>query len=325
MVGAVGVGMATTESTTNGRPTSGPGTAPPPPPVFTDRDFWHGSELDVGAYLDRLGLSGDLPPTLDTLTAVHRAHLAAIPFENLQLLLDRPVPLDVPSLTDKMVRHHRGGYCYEQNLLLAAALDRLGFTLTAFSARVSVGGDGRPRPSTHALLKVEPDGSPWLVDVGFGGGGLLEPFPFVDGHQTSQDGWDLRLDRISEVGEEEWLLRSFDGKEWRNLYSFTTAGNLPQDYAIFSHYLTTHPRSPFRSRLMAARTIGGTRYSLTDTTLTVERVGTDRKDPGVGPEREVRELRVEELGEVLREVFDIRLDQGERGVVEERVRGFLGV
>ena len=76
---------------------------------------------------------------------------------------------------------------------------------------------------------------------------------------------------------------------------------------------------------MAARTIGGTRYSLTDTTLTVERVGTDRKDPGVGPEREVRELRVEELGEVLREVFDIRLDQGERGVVEERVRGFLGV
>lgn len=312
--------MSTTEKTTPGPRDP----APPPGPVFTDRDFWHGADLDLDAYLDRVGLPADLPPTLDTLTAVHRAHLAAIPFENLQLLLDRPVPLDVPSLTDKMVHHHRGGYCYEQNLLLAAVLDRLGFTLTAFSARVLMGGDGRPRPSTHALSRVDLEGASWLVDVGFGGGGPLEPFPFVDGHQTSQDGWDLRLDRIAEVGEEEWLLRSFDGKEWRNLYSFTTAGNLPQDYAIFSHYLTSHPRSPFRSRLMAARTVGGTRHVLNDTTLTVERVGADRKDPGgAGPEREVRELRVEEVGKVLQEIFGIHLDQREREVVEERVRGFL--
>ncbi|SIO91204.1 arylamine N-acetyltransferase [Nocardiopsis sp. JB363] len=233
--------MSTTEKTTLGPRDP----APPPGPVFTDRDFWHGADLDLDAYLDRVGLPADLPPTLDTLTAVHRAHLAAIPFENLQLLLDRPVPLDVPSLTDKMVHHHRGGYCYEQNLLLAAVLDRLGFTLTAFSARVLMGGDGRPRPSTHALSRVDLEGASWLVDVGFGGGGPLEPFPFVDGHQTSQDGWDLRL---------------------------------------------------------------------------------DRKDPGgAGPEREVRELRVEEVGKVLHEVFGIHLDQREREVVEERVRGFLGM
>ncbi|WP_017579535.1 arylamine N-acetyltransferase family protein [Nocardiopsis valliformis] len=299
-------------------PAAPPGRAPAPEQVFTERDFWHGGDLDLDAYLARVGLSDrlsdDLPPTLDTLTAVHRAHLAAIPFENLNLLLGRPVLLDVPALTDKMVRRRRGGYCYEQNLLLAAVLDRLGFTLTAFSARVLMGGDGRPRPSTHALLRVEVDGEPWLADVGFGGGGLVEPFSFTDGHQVSQGGWNLRLDRISEVGEEDWLLRGFDGQRWQNLYAFTTAGNLAQDYGIFSHYLTTHPRSPFGNRLMVARTVGGTRYALTNTTLTVERVD------GTG---EVRELSLGEVVPVLREVFDIGLDQEEQAVIEDRVKGFL--
>ena len=317
--------MPTTENTTEQRPPE-PGIAPPPAPVFIDRAFWGGDRLDLDAYLARLGLPEGPPPTLDTLIAVHRAHLAAIPFENLNLLLGRPVPLDVPSLTDKVVHHRRGGYCYEQNLLLAAVLDRLGFSLTAFAARVLVGGDGRPRPSTHALLRVDLDGGSWLMDVGFGGGGLLEPFPFVDGHQVSQEGWHLRLDRIAEVGEQEWLLRSFDGREWRNLYSFTTAGNLPQDYAVFNHYLTTHPRSPFGNRLMAARTVGATRYALTNTTLTVDRVGADRGEhAGAGPEREVREIPVGEVGRVLRETFGIHLDQEERAVIEEKVRGFLGV
>ncbi len=314
--GFVGTDMSTNEHPARPVPLAEPGPAPAPEPALTDRDLWHGADLDLDAYLARLGLSGDLPPTLDTLTAVHRAHLAAIPFENLQLLLGRPVPLDVPALTDKMVHHRRGGYCYEQNLLLAAALDRLGFSVTAFAARVLMGGDGRPRPSTHALLRVRVDGEPWLADVGFGGGGLVEPLRFADGQQVSQGGWNLRLDRVSEIGDEEWLLRGFDGRRWRNLYSFAAAGVLPQDYAVFSHYLTTHPRSPFRNRLMVARTVGGTRYALNDTTLSVERVD------GTG---ETRELSLGEVGTVLREVFDIALDQEERQIVEGRVKGFLEV
>ncbi|MFE9242306.1 arylamine N-acetyltransferase [Nocardiopsis sp. NPDC006938] len=306
--------MSTKPHSTPPVPAPAPGRAPDPQPTLTVTDLWQGAALDLDAYLARLGLSGDLPPTLDTLTAVHRAHLAAIPFENLQLLLDQPVPLDVPSLTDKMVHHRRGGYCYEQNLLLAAALDRLGFDLTAFSARVLMNGDGRPRPSTHALLRVRVGDGHWLADVGFGGGGLVEPFPFTDGHQACQGGWNLRLDRVAEVGDEEWLLRGFDGLNWRDLYSFATAGALPQDYAVFSHFLTSHPRSPFRGRLMVARTVGGTRHELNDTTLSVERVD------GTG---ETREVALGEVGTVLREVFDIDLDQEERRIIEDRVRGFV--
>lgn len=287
--------------------------APRPDRFTTERDFWHGRELDLDAYLTRVGLTGDLPPTLDTLRAVHRAHLARIPFENLQIVLDRPVPLDVPSLVDKMVRQRRGGYCYEQNLLLAAVLDRLGFTVTGLAARVLAGTTGGPRPSTHALLRVDLRGRSWLVDVGFGGGGLLEPLLLADGHQEAQSGWGLRLDRVEEVGEDEWLLRSFDGRGWRPLYSFGPSAMVRQDYAIFNHYLVTHPRSPFRGRLMVQRIGPGTQHMLLNTTL-----ATTTPDGA----QEENEVPVEEVGLVLEEVFDISLDQEGRGIIEKRLREF---
>jgi N-hydroxyarylamine O-acetyltransferase len=289
--------------------------APRPELLTTDRDFWHGRELDLDAYLARLGLSGDLPPTLDTLRALHRAHLAAIPFENLQIILDRPILLDVPALVDKMVLRARGGYCYEQNLLLAAALDRLGFSVTGFAARVLSGGTGTPRPATHALLRVDLEEGPWLADVGFGSG-LLEPVPLADGHQEVQGGWGLRLDRVSEVGEDEWLLRSFDGRGWNPLYSFSTTAMVRQDYAVFSHHLVTHPHSPFRGRLLVQRIGPGAHHMLMDTTLTT-----------AAPDgtREEREVPVEEVGRVLHEVFGIGLDQEERAVVEKRLLEFTGM
>lgn len=289
--------------------------APRPSLLTTDRDFWHGRELDLDAYLVRVGLSGDLPPTLETLRAVHRAHLAAIPFENLQLVLGRPVPLDVPALVDKMVLGHRGGYCYEQNLLLAAVLDRLGFSVTGLAARVLSGGAGAPRPATHALLRVDLEEGPWLADVGFGSG-LLEPVPFADGHQEVQGGWGLRLDRVSEVGEDEWLLRSFDGRGWRPLYSFAATAMVRQDYAIFNHHLVTHPRSPFLGRLMVQRIGPGAQHMLMDTTLTTAAPDGTRTE---------REVPVEEVGQVLQEVFGIGLDQDERAVVEKRLREFTGM
>ena len=62
--------------------------------------------------------------SLDTLEALHLAHAQAIPFENLDPLLGWPVRLDARSLHRKIVSEGRGGYCFEQNLLLHAVLRR---------------------------------------------------------------------------------------------------------------------------------------------------------------------------------------------------------
>src|SRR5512143_1829284 len=72
---------------------------------------------DVAAYCRRIGYSGILAPTIATLRALHQAHVGAIPFENVDVLLGRPILLDTASLQRKLIESGRGGYCFEQNLL----------------------------------------------------------------------------------------------------------------------------------------------------------------------------------------------------------------
>jgi N-hydroxyarylamine O-acetyltransferase len=123
----------------------------------------------VTAYLDRLG--AERPPVLDgtALRVLHRAHLLAVPFENLSIHLAEPISLAEDDLTDKIVTRRRGGFCYELNGAFAALLQALGAQVVRVAARVY--GDGGPGPPfDHLALVVRPaDGSgPWLADVGFG-------------------------------------------------------------------------------------------------------------------------------------------------------------
>src|ERR1700754_3662073 len=96
---------------------------------------WDIEKLDLDAYLGRIGYGGPRTPTVETLRAVHRAHAYSIPFGNLDVVLGWGVLIDLESLQDKLVTGGRGGYCHEHNLLSAAALERLGFSVTRRLAR----------------------------------------------------------------------------------------------------------------------------------------------------------------------------------------------
>lgn len=99
---------------------------------------------DLDAYLARIGWTGERRPTAGVLRSVHRAHALGIPFENLDPVLGSAPSLALADLEAKLVRGGRGGYCYEHNTLLAAALTALGFRITLLCARVVVGpGPGR--------------------------------------------------------------------------------------------------------------------------------------------------------------------------------------
>lgn len=89
-----------------------------------------------------------------------------MPFENLEIMLGRSIPLDVESLQDKLVARRRGGYCFEHGALFAALLERLGFRFPALVGRVTMGAPPASRLATHALLAVEfDDGTRKLCDV----------------------------------------------------------------------------------------------------------------------------------------------------------------
>lgn len=102
-------------------------------------DIPNNARFDVDAYLRRIGYTGRRTPSAETLEALHLAHATTVPFENADILLGRPIRLDIASLQTKLVGGHRGGYCFEQNLLFLAALEALGFLVTPLAARVRFG------------------------------------------------------------------------------------------------------------------------------------------------------------------------------------------
>lgn len=198
------------------------------------------AKLNARAYLERIEYQGALKPDLATLEALHLAHATHIPFENLDILLGRPILLDLGSLQSKLVDSRRGGYCYEHNTLFAAVLREVGFSVTALAARVRH-RQTRLLPRTHMCLQVPIDGTDWIVDVGFGGEGLLLPVPMT-GQPAKQYLWAYRV-----VKEPPGLrvLQSVRGDSWVDLYAFSLEPQEHVDFEVANYYVSTHPSSTF--------------------------------------------------------------------------------
>jgi N-hydroxyarylamine O-acetyltransferase len=204
--------------------------------------------FDVEAYLERIGLDGVARPSL---AEVHTAHGTGIPFEALDPQRGVPNSLDEDDLQRKLVRERRGGYCFEQNLLLAAALEALGFDeVELYLARVLRGGAAAPlRPRSHLLLKVRADGADWHADVGFGSGTLLEPLPWGPGEEHEQAGWRYRVVEA----DPEYVLRGYEDGGWSDLYSFLPHPVPKIDVETINWWTSTHPSSAFVAGLLVSR------------------------------------------------------------------------
>jgi len=253
--------------------------------------------IDLAAYLRRVEYEGALEPTEEVLRALHLAHATHIPFENLDILLGRPIRLDLPSLEAKLVSGGRGGYCFEQNALFAAVLEEVGFAVTRLAARVRYGTQA-VLPRTHMLMLVRCDGRTWLADVGFGAEGLLHPVPFGKGEASEQFSWSYRV--VQENGL--WVLQSLHGEGWMDLYAFTLEPQHAVDYEMANHFTSTHPESRFRKTVTAQLASPGVRRILRGGELTVDE-GTNVTRRPVGPD---------ELLAVLDESFGLRLPAGTR-------------
>lgn len=262
---------------------------------------------DLDAYLARIGHRGDLAPTLSTLRALQFAHVQAIPFENLDVLLGRGISLDPAAVEHKLVHARRGGYCFEQNSLLLHVLLALGYEATPLSARVRL---NRPReftpPRTHMFVLVLLDGERWLCDVGVGGlsptaplrldselpqATLHEPRRLIrHGAWTSGD----RRDPTACVFHQVQL-----GGEWQDVCEFTLEPMPAIDREVANWFTSAHPQSHFRNRLMAARATADGRLTLLDREFT--------RRAADGSSQTTRLCDHDELLAVLRREFGIEL------------------
>ena len=269
------------------------------------------SDLDLDAYFARIGYDGPREPTLAVLRDLHRLHPYAIPFENLDVLLKRPIGIDIGAVQDKLVTGGRGGYCFEQNGLFSAVLRALGFRLTCLGARVQwMAPPERVSPRTHMLMKVETLEGPYLADVGFGGLVQTAPLRFEAGlEQDTGQG----VYRLVAVGDELQLQAKLPAG-WAPMYQFTLAAHTPPDYEMANWYVSTHRASPFTSNLMAAWVTPDRRYGLSNNQLSIHHA--DGRS-------EKRQLSPAELDALLHETFGLaRPDEpGELAALYERLSG----
>jgi N-hydroxyarylamine O-acetyltransferase len=260
-------------------------------------DEWSAGKLDLDAYLRRIGHADPVAPSEATLVALHRAHLAAIPFENLDIMLGRPVRVDLESIQAKLVDRERGGYCFEHGQLFGAALERIGFSVERLLARVSR-PDGSVPPRTHLTLRVRtPDRlGLWLADVGFGSSPStpLSLRRLRSGGPQVLDGWVYEV--VPDEDDGTWLLRELQDQEWVTLYRFDDQRVYPVDVVLSNHYTSTHPDSWFTRAPIVVRRAPGAITSLLGRTLTVTR-------PGHAKER--RTLSDDEWRRSLRDVFGL--------------------
>ncbi|WP_019937877.1 arylamine N-acetyltransferase [Bordetella sp. FB-8] len=201
--------------------------------------------FDLDAYFERIRWCGNALPSLETLDGLMRAHMRHIPFENLDVLLGRPVRLDLDSLQQKLVRSRRGGYCFEHMTLFAAAIEALGFQPARHSARVLLMSPRQKSPRTHMFLTVAVEEGTYVLDPGFGGPAPMFPVPLVDcGSSGPADTthWMYRKDN-------DWILRHRLGSEPADAWVSTLEHDLPVDFDMANHFTATHPSSPFVNNL----------------------------------------------------------------------------
>jgi N-hydroxyarylamine O-acetyltransferase len=254
----------------------------------------HMNASALASYLSRISYRGEQAPTPSTLAALHRAHLAAIPFENLDIHTGSRIHLEPLALFTKLVTNRRGGFCYEQNGLFAEVLTTLGFDVTLLSARVAnAAGDYSP-PFDHLTLLVNTDGR-WLADVGFGRS-FHEPLSLDRPNESEAEGSFYRAVPTAEGFRVE---SREPGGSYKPEYAFDLTPHPLSDFEPRCRFHETSPDSHFQRNIVCSRPTGRGRITVTGRALLVLEDGVHHETPL--PDRAA-------VFAALAEHFDIRLD-----------------
>ncbi|MEV3988592.1 arylamine N-acetyltransferase [Streptomyces sp. NPDC049837] len=198
-------------------------------------------------YLARLGVTDPGEPSAEALSALQRAHLERVPYENIDIQLGRPPGIE-PELSARRFAAGHGGYCFHLNGGFAALLEALGYDVTRHVGGVHHEPEGRGANGNHLALTVRVDGEAWFVDAGLGDG-PHEPLPLRPG--TYQQGpFTYRMEpSVTEPGG--WTFHNPAGPF--PVMEFAARPATMADFADEHLRLSTAPDSPFRTTFVALR------------------------------------------------------------------------
>jgi N-hydroxyarylamine O-acetyltransferase len=208
--------------------------------------------MDINAYLSRLGSTGILRSDLGTLRELQYNHVFSIPFETLDIHNQIPIILKVNLLFQKVIQDHRGGYCYELNVLFHHLLDFCGFDVNLVAGRLHHGNNRFGREFEHLALIVNLNGRDWLVDVGYGDFSLV-PLAVAsveiqsDGRNYYQIIDPVMVDGQAYLGVAKWNARKQD---FKIDYIFSLTPRVISDFLGMNEFHQTSPESHFARTLI---------------------------------------------------------------------------
>ncbi len=248
--------------------------------------------MDSIKYLKRFEAFPAKETYLQDLAMLQSLHMQHIPFENLDVIRNVPIYLNLESIYDKVVNHHRGGYCYELNGLFCWLLQELGFKTHLIAATVMKPDGSYAKPDTHAAIIVELD-TLYLVDAGFGDS-TISPIPLGGERHTDNSG----TYRIDEIDEETYeLTRENDGSE-KVLYRFTLEEKKLEDFHEGCIFNQVSEDSPFTHDDVVTKATPDGRITISANTLTRT----------IDGKKEKQELTPAEKTKLLEEEFGIILN-----------------
>ena len=213
--------------------------------------------MNANLYLERIGLtSADVTHTYDFLKKLQQNHICSVPYENLDILNEKPIDLTEKALFEKIVTHHRGGYCFELGGAVAALLRELGFTTKSYLGRF-LRGEREIPVRRHRVVVTECEGQRYVIEVGIGIEAPRSPLLLEEGIEQTCSNGAFRFTRDEFLG---WVLEERVGDVWQPYYSFTEEEQLDIDFIQPSFYCEKHPASPFnKSPMVAIKTPNGRR------------------------------------------------------------------
>jgi len=245
--------------------------------------------MEIDAYLERIGYTASREPTAETLRQLHRSHMLAVPFENLDIPLSHPIHLSLPSFYDKIVRRRRGGFCYELNGLFGWLLEQLGFTVAMLSARVFDGGQpGREYAHLTLLIDME---ERLIADVGFGDS-FLEPLRLDGGGEDVPRG---RSYRLTGSDSERVLQQRRPESDWEPQYVFSLTPRRLAEFSATCEWTQTSPESVFTGKAVCSLATPDGRITLSNGRL-ITTAGGRREEREVTSEEEYRALLLSRFG-----------------------------
>ncbi len=219
--------------------------------------------VTVQDYFDRLLYNGPHSCTLPVLRELAAAHVTAVPFENLDMLLQKPVSLDREALWDKLLVRRRGGICHELNHAFYYLLLELGFDVSLGSASVDTEDD----VLEHMNLRVHLDGRTYLVDVGFGSG-LIPPLYLAEG--IEQPGYGERFLFRQAEGDVLVLCKyNLETGDFHPLHRLYKPVRRAEDFIPGFQAASVPGATPFSSYLICSRGTNENRRRLVRNRLTV--------------------------------------------------------